>query len=56
MMSIELDVSIEEKDSVSEKTTIILLTFLQERKESYISIQREYSIHFMQLLVKRISA
>ena len=56
MMSIELDVSIEKKGSVSEKTTIILLTFLQEKKESYISIQREYFIHFMQLLVKRISA
>ena len=56
MMSTELEVSNEKKDSVSEKTAIILLTFLQERKESYISIQREYSIHFMQLLVKRISA
>ena len=28
MMSIELEVSIEKKDSVSGKTTIILLTFL----------------------------
>ena len=33
MISIELEVSIDKKDSVSEKTTIILLTFLQERKE-----------------------
>ena len=55
MMSIEVEVSIEKKDSVSEKTTIILSTFLQERKESYIPIQRECSIHFMQLLVKGIS-
>ena len=56
MMSIELEVSTEKKIVFLEKTTIILLTFLQERKESYISIQREYSIHFMQLLVKGISS
>ena len=32
MMSIELEVSIEKEDSVSEKTTIILLTFFVREK------------------------
>ena len=54
-MSTELEVSIEKRRlSVFEKTEIIFLTLLQERKENYISIQMEHSKPFKQLLVKEI--
>ena len=54
VMSTELEVSIEKiRQSDFEKTTIIFLTFLSERKKNYISIQREHSIRFKQLVVKK---
>ena len=46
VISTELEVSIEKKD--------YFLTFLLERKKNYISIQREHSIRFKQLIVKEI--
>ena len=55
LMSTELEVSTEKKDkSIFERTTIIFLTVLLESKENHISIQKEHSVPFQQLLMKEI--
>ena len=57
VMFTELEVSIEKKKVKCFCLKILqlfYLTFLQERKENYISIQREHSIPLKQLLVKEM--
>ena len=56
MMSIDWEFKLRKRrGGVFEKTTMISLTCLEERKGNYISIQRKHSIRFTQnLLVKEI--